>query len=79
MEFAAWMEAYLGGRRFTFDPRNNGIRFGRILVAQGRDAAGGRLKRPFANRNATVPRRLAGKFENLGRVSIRLRIWNARC
>ncbi|MGB9163483.1 MAG: transglutaminase family protein, partial [Rhodomicrobium sp.] len=39
MDFAAWMEVYLGGRWFTFDPRNNGIRFGRILIAQGRDAA----------------------------------------
>ena len=39
MDFAAWMEVYLGGRWFTFDPRNNGIRFGRILMAQGRDAA----------------------------------------
>jgi hypothetical protein len=39
MEFAAWMEVFLGGRWYTFDPRNNDIRFGRILIAQGRDAA----------------------------------------
>ena len=39
MDFAAWMEVYLGGRWFTFDPRNNAVRFGRILIAQGRDAA----------------------------------------
>lgn len=39
MDFAAWVEVYLGGRWFTFDPRNNGIRFGRILIAQRRDAA----------------------------------------
>jgi transglutaminase-like putative cysteine protease len=39
MDFAAWMEVYLGGRWFTFDPRNDGIRFGRILIAPGRDAA----------------------------------------
>ena len=39
MDFAAWMEVYLGGRWHTFDPRNNDIRFGRILIAQGRDAA----------------------------------------
>jgi len=39
MDFAAWMEVYLGEPWFTFDPRNNDIRFGRILIAQGRDAA----------------------------------------
>ena len=39
MDFAAWMEVYLGGRWHTFDPRNNSVRFGRILIAQGRDAA----------------------------------------
>jgi transglutaminase-like putative cysteine protease len=39
MDFAAWMEVYLGGRWWTFDPRNNSPRTGRILIAQGRDAA----------------------------------------
>jgi transglutaminase-like putative cysteine protease len=39
MDFAAWMEVYLGGRWHTFDPRNNQPRKGRILIAQGRDAA----------------------------------------
>jgi transglutaminase-like putative cysteine protease len=39
MDFAAWMEAYLGGRWHTFDPRNNSPRTGRILIAYGRDAA----------------------------------------
>ncbi|HUG62647.1 MAG TPA: transglutaminase family protein [Methylomirabilota bacterium] len=39
MDFAAWMEVYLGGRWWTFDPRNNAPRRGRILIAQGRDAA----------------------------------------
>lgn len=38
-DFAAWFEAYLGGRWHTFDPRNNVPRIGRILMAQGRDAA----------------------------------------
>jgi len=35
---AAWFEAYLGGRWYTFDPRNNVPRLGRILMARGRDA-----------------------------------------
>jgi transglutaminase-like putative cysteine protease len=39
MDFAAWMEVYLGGRWWAFDPRNNAPRTGRILIAQGRDAA----------------------------------------
>ncbi len=39
MDFAGWMEAYIGGRWHTFDPRNNQRRIGRILIARGRDAA----------------------------------------
>ena len=38
-DFAAWFEAYLGGRWHTFDPRNNTPKIGRILMARGRDAA----------------------------------------
>ena len=38
MDFSAWFEAYLGGRWFTFDPRHNCPRIGRILMARGRDA-----------------------------------------
>jgi len=39
MDFAGWFEAYLSGRWHTFDARNNMPRIGRVLVAQGRDAA----------------------------------------
>lgn len=39
MDFAAWFEAYLDDRWYTFDPRNNMPRIGRILIARGRDAA----------------------------------------
>src|SRR5256714_1211796 len=38
MDFCAWMEVYLGGRWWTFDPRNNEPRIGRVLVGRGRDA-----------------------------------------
>ena len=38
MDFAAWFEAYLGGRWYAFDPRNHVPRIGRILIATGRDA-----------------------------------------
>jgi transglutaminase-like putative cysteine protease len=39
MDFAAWMEVYIGGEWHTFDPRNNVPRIGRVLIARGRDAA----------------------------------------
>jgi transglutaminase-like putative cysteine protease len=39
MDFAAWMEVYLGGAWHIFDPRNNVPRIGRVLIARGRDAA----------------------------------------
>jgi len=39
MDFAGWFEAYLDGRWYTFDPRNNVPRIGRVLIAQGRDAS----------------------------------------
>ena len=39
MDFAGWLEAYIGGVWHTFDPRNNERRIGRILIARGRDAA----------------------------------------
>lgn len=39
MDFAGWFEAYLGGRWYTFDARNNTPRIGRVLIARGRDAA----------------------------------------
>lgn len=38
MDFCAWMEVYLGGRWWTFDPRNNQRRVGRVLIGRGRDA-----------------------------------------
>jgi transglutaminase-like putative cysteine protease len=38
MDFAAWMEVWLGGRWWTFDPRNNQARTGRVVIGRGRDA-----------------------------------------
>jgi transglutaminase-like putative cysteine protease len=38
-DFAAWFQAWIGGRWHTFDPRNNVPRIGRILIAWGRDAS----------------------------------------
>jgi len=39
MDFAGWFEAYLEDGWYTFDPRNNTPRIGRVLIARGRDAA----------------------------------------
>lgn len=39
MDFAAWMEVYLGGTWWTYDPRNNARRIGRTVIGRGRDAA----------------------------------------
>ena len=38
-DLAAWMEVYLSGEWYIFDPRNNVPRIGRVLIARGRDAA----------------------------------------
>ena len=38
-DFAAWIEVYIGGGWYIFDPRNNVPRIGRVLIARGRDAA----------------------------------------
>jgi transglutaminase-like putative cysteine protease len=38
MDFCAWMEVFLDGAWWTFDPRNNQRRVGRALIGRGRDA-----------------------------------------
>jgi transglutaminase-like putative cysteine protease len=38
MDFCAWAEVYLGDRWWTFDPRNNQRRIGRVVIGRGRDA-----------------------------------------
>ena len=38
MDFAAWLETYIGGRWYTFDPRNNQRRVARVVIGRGRDA-----------------------------------------
>jgi transglutaminase-like putative cysteine protease len=38
MDFCAWMEVLLDDQWWTFDPRNNVPRVGRVLIGRGRDA-----------------------------------------
>jgi transglutaminase-like putative cysteine protease len=47
MDFAGWFEVYLGQQWYTFDPRNNVPRVGRVLIARGRDAADVALNTTF--------------------------------
>lgn len=53
MDFAAWFEAYLDDGWYTFDPRNNTPRIGRILIARGRDAADVALTTSFGQSTLT--------------------------
>jgi transglutaminase-like putative cysteine protease len=38
MDFSAWIEVFLDGKWYTFDPRHNIPRIGHIVIARGRDA-----------------------------------------
>ncbi|MCP9233881.1 transglutaminase family protein [Mesorhizobium sp. LMG 17147] len=38
MDFSAWMEVFLDSKWYTFDPRHNVPRIGRVVIARGRDA-----------------------------------------
>jgi transglutaminase-like putative cysteine protease len=49
MDFAAWMEVWLGDRWWTFDPRNNRPRKGRVLIGRGRDASDVAMATTFGN------------------------------
>jgi transglutaminase-like putative cysteine protease len=53
MDFVAWFEAYLDGHWYTFDPRNNCPRLGRVVVGRGRDAVDVALLTSFGQLNLT--------------------------
>jgi transglutaminase-like putative cysteine protease len=53
MDFAAWFEAYLDGRWYPFDARNNTPRVGRVLIARGRDAADVAISSTFGQNTLT--------------------------
>ncbi len=63
MDFYAWTEVFLGGRWWTFDPRNNQRRKGRVLIGRGRDAVDVAMATTFGApvlRELTVTAELAG-------------------
>jgi len=53
MDFSAWIEVWLGDRWWTFDPRHNQRRIGRVLMAVGRDAAETALTTAFGELELT--------------------------
>lgn len=53
MDFAGWFEAFLDGRWYTFDARNNTPRIGRVLIARGRDAADVAISTSFGRNTLT--------------------------
>ena len=53
MDFSAWFEAYLEGKWWAFDARNNEPRIGRILMATGRDAADVAITTSFGQADLT--------------------------
>jgi transglutaminase-like putative cysteine protease len=53
MDFSAWFEAYLEDRWWTFDARHNYPRFGRVLMATGRDASDVAITTSFGMANLT--------------------------
>jgi transglutaminase-like putative cysteine protease len=53
MDFSAWFEVYLENRWWTFDARHNYPRFGRVLMATGRDASDVAITTSFGMANLT--------------------------
>ena len=54
MDFNAWFEAFLDGKWYTFDPRHNMPRIGRVVVARGRDATDVPLLHSFGPHQLTM-------------------------
>lgn len=51
MDFSAWFEVYLDDRWWTFDARYNQPRYGRVLMAVGRDASDVAMTTSFGTAN----------------------------
>jgi transglutaminase-like putative cysteine protease len=53
MDFAAWLEVYLGDAWYTLDARHNQRRIGRVLMGRGRDAVDVALTTSFGSTTLT--------------------------
>lgn len=54
MDFSAWMEVFLDGKWYAFDPRHNRPRIGRVVIARGRDATDVPLLHSFGPHRLTL-------------------------
>jgi transglutaminase-like putative cysteine protease len=54
MDFSAWVEVFLDGKWYTFDPRHNIQRIGRVVIARGRDATDVPLLHSFGPHRLTM-------------------------
>ncbi|RVD44991.1 transglutaminase family protein, partial [Mesorhizobium sp. M4B.F.Ca.ET.019.03.1.1] len=54
MDFSAWIEVFLDGKWYAFDPRHNIPRIGRIVIARGRDATDVPLLHSFGPHRLTL-------------------------
>jgi transglutaminase-like putative cysteine protease len=63
MDFVAWLEAYIGGAWYTFDPRNNARRTGRVLIGRGRDALDVAMLTTYGQAPLTAMRVMAESVE----------------
>ncbi|MBL8577489.1 MAG: transglutaminase family protein [Mesorhizobium sp.] len=54
MDFSAWTEVFLDGKWYTFDPRHNMPRIGRVVLARGRDATDVPLLHSFGPHNLSL-------------------------
>ena len=65
MDFSGWFEALLDDRWYTFDPRNNIPRIGRVLIARGRDAADVALSTSFGPTTLETFKVITDEVQNL--------------
>ena len=66
MDFSSWFEAWLDGRWWTFDPRNNEPRVGRVVIARGRDALDGAMVTTWGAARLEVMKVWAEEVANAG-------------
>jgi transglutaminase-like putative cysteine protease len=77
MDFSGWFEAYLGGRWYSFDARNNMPRIGRVPIAYGRDAADVAISTTFGPSTLTSFKVWTDEITDARQLPPHLRPWRA--
>jgi transglutaminase-like putative cysteine protease len=75
MDFSGWFEAYLGGRWYSFDARNNIPRIGRVPIAYGRDAADVAISTTFGPSTLTSFKVWTDEITDIRQLPSHLRPW----